>query len=329
MKKSVFCAIGAVILAAGVTVAAAIGSAVNGIPFKSNIKNWFNGWGKGIENVEMLPPDDTSEDGISIATYAFTADDYAAYGISEQAIEAGVLTAEYKPFNTTNKRTGWTFKFAGNEWSQGKVLSDYVLFTPGANYAPECTYQVLQPFGDTIIAEATSRANSALKATTRIDYILKYSSIYDGDIYLNSYYENFDLFGEMYSTDECCSIVPDSFSADLKIYLHEDFENWMEENYDGCWGDSCVTLNNVTAPFSFESVTEGDGDVGAYSISQYYYETGSIDIFRLEYVVRCYYEGELMYTFGEQWKLIDFTPSAFEEMSTSPTNIITPDHIIV
>lgn len=314
------------LLAAVVALVAAIGS--QGFTIK-NAKKWFKGWGN---------PDNVGDagDDISISTYALAVEDYADYGISEQAIEAGVLTVQYKPANTTNKRTGWTFRFAGNAWSQGKVLSDYVVFTAGANYAPECTYEVLKPFGDTIIVEATSRANSSLKATTNIDYLARFQYFWGGDgtseLALNAplnVFERLDCDGKPYS------IVPTSYSANITITLDNNLWNWIQENIDDkpqkVWSyENCQYLANVTGAISWSDWFDDNG--GGFidsDFAAYYDETGRVIFGRIEAEITCYYNGEEMYTFTDG-EYIEFTVESIEAVSVYPTEISpNVEHVVI
>ncbi len=322
MRKRTFFGFLALLLCFGVFVACAVGS--RGFT-ESKFMNWFNGWGYGVET---LPPDDTSEDNISIVSYALTADDYAAYGISDEAIEAGVLTAKYTPLNTTNKRTGWTWKFAGNEWSQGKVLSDYVAFTAGANYAPELTYEVLQPFGDTIIVEAVSRANSALKSTTHIDYLARYSYIFDGGNFDIGYHEDLDIFSDLY-TDDCYSVVPDAYSATVTLEVNSGFSDWVLEEY----GDTESVLGpikNVTGAISYEDwFLSQTNYITEERFSRYITEISPGDYFAtVRVTVICYYQGEEMYTFMDIEDMY-FSEEALQLMAVPPTGVSTPEHIVI
>ncbi len=309
----------ALLLAAIVAVVASIGS--QGFTNK-NVKSWFNGWGNP-DNVGY------AGDSISIDTYALTVDEYAAYGISEEAIDAGVITAQYQPDNTTNRRTDWTYDFAGNEWSEGKVLSDYVLFTAGANYAPELTYEVLQPFGDTIVVGATSRANSELKATTNVDFLAQYSAIFDNGNFDIGYHEDLDIFSDLYA-DDCYSVVPDAFNATVKMTINANFNNWLMETYgdrdDAGWGP----YQNVTGAISYDEwFRQNINTISEARIAQYFTQVNPGAFFAVVSVtVTCYYKGEEMYTFTDNEDMC-FSSEALELMSVPPTSVSTPDQIVV
>ena len=118
-----------VLIVAAMICACGYGSQVNGEWFKNgNVATWFNSWGKDR--------DDTEKDNISLASYSIASSDFAAYGISPQALEAKVITVDFEPVNTTNKRIGWSchWKNAQSEWASGKNINDYVDFVPAFNF---------------------------------------------------------------------------------------------------------------------------------------------------------------------------------------------------
>lgn len=266
--------------------------------------------------------DDTSQDNISIAYTTLTADDFAAYGVSENAISAGVLRVEYSPANTSNKRTGFNWGFAGNEWSTGKNIADYVKFTAGANYAPECTYEVLQPFGDTIIVEATSRANSALKATTHIEYMARYSDIWNGEDLVLNYGEKIDLFKDLYA-DDIYSVSPDSFSANVTVSLNSDFNTWLRENghYDSAWDGETIVFENLIESIDYKQICDVAEGLNDSLFAEYYYAVGSNTvIWNFDLTVTCNYQGKVVYTFKIR-KDVYFSVAALEQMTIPADNM--------
>lgn len=317
MRKGlkIFLSVLVLIVVVGLVIAAGIGSRdnVTGKWFQQpDVTKWFYSWGK--------EKDDHSDDNIAICSFTLEQSDFAAYGISEQALKAGVLTAEYTPANTTNKRTGWTWRWAGthSDWSTGKNIADYVKFTAGANYAPELTYEVLQAFGDTIIVEATSRANSALKATTNIDYLAKYTAIWDDGCYTLAYGEDLDFLSGLYTQDECFSIEPDSYVVrSARLEYSSSFYEYLSAHTD--WENEVFDYSNTNVlewnKFVYPAFEE--------QASGYYTDTGWIDIFDASVTIDCYYKGEIMYTFSD-CKTLEFSSTALQEMATPPTNITIP-----
>lgn len=329
MKKGlkIFISVAVFVIVLALVIACGIGSQNSSGKWftNGNVLTWFDNWGKGAEK----PNDDTSNDNIAIASYALTADDFAAYGVSENAISAGVLTAEYTPSNTTNKRTGFTWRFAGNEWSNGKNIADYVKFTAGAHYAPECTYEVLQPFGDTIIVEATSRANSALKATTQIDYMARYDDPWgDSDICLYNL-DYLPIFDELCnSAGEPYSITPDSFSATVKITVDQNYIDWLNsKGYEQC-NDKVVTYENVTENIPFSKIFY-DTDLNPEWMAELCSENGTADAyFRVTATITCYYEGEELYSFTDI-EGVWVAPELLEQMGIPGESLDMPDKVII
>lgn len=269
--------------------------------------------------------DDTSQDRIEIASYSLAAEDFAAYGISEQAVNAGVLTAEYTPLNTTNKRTSWTWRFEGNEWSTGKNVSDYVKFTAGTNYAPECTYEVLQPFGDTIIVEATSRANSQLKATTNIDYIVKYSDFWNGEDKVLEFGEEVNVFTDLVTEDACWTVEPTSYYANIKVTLAPEFDNWLSDNGYEAWNGSVENFEDVTGAVSLESLV-GAGDASPSIFARYFFDTNkSMECyyFLVTAEITAYIGDKSAYTFTRSEGLW-LSEACVTAWGTPPTNVTIP-----
>lgn len=284
-----------------------------------DVTKWFYSWGKKTDN-------DNNED-IVLTTYALSADEYAAYGIEPQAISAGVLTATFTPSNTTNKRTNWTFSWAGNDWSKDKNISNYIQFTPGTDYAPECTYSVLRDFGDSIIVECSSRANPSLKASTRFEYMAKFSSIWGNGSLSLDYGEDLDIFYDLYSDDYCWSIEPDSYVATkVSLKLTNDFHKFIIDTYDESWENEDIIYENVTTPIKWDTLFYPTLQELA---SAYYNETDWTDIFDVSVSIDCYYNGKVVYSFNDM-ETIDLTPNAFSLMAIPPTDImITPNGTVI
>lgn len=236
-----------------------------------------------------------------ISARALSEGEFAAYGISPQAIKAGVLTVNYEPVDATNNRTNFTYKFAQNAWSEGKNLADYVTFTPGTNHAPNCTYEVLQPFGATIVVEATSLANPELKAQTNIDYLARYNTFWqDGNVHYLGADNMVNIFLD-FTSNEVYSIRPTSYSADIEVTPNQSFNDWLKTtDHGGCTENTKYTKTGVTGAFDLSEALklfQIDSPVGAY-VAPYWAEVGGEEQFVVSATITCYYEGKEYYTFS-------------------------------
>lgn len=291
-------------------------------------------WGKDNSAAEDIK-DDTSNDNIAIASYALAADDFAAYGVSDNAISAGVLTAEYTPSNTTNKRTGWTWRFSSNEWSTGKNIADYVKFAAGTNYAPECTYEVLQPFGASIIVEATSRVNSELKATTSIEWVSRYDD-FGANVYIGANEDNIDILSLLGSTNECDStgtVRPDAVTGTLYFSFRSEViqyaREFSEENVD-LSGQFSFEINSSV--FSINDVLAHFPDFGKRQLAECFVarSDGFNELCEFYGNFTAYYEGKEIYKFGiDGVSSIYFTEDWINKYSTLPTDVTLPDKVVL
>ena len=84
--------------------------------------------------------------GVEIRSAKIASENYAEYGISEQAESAYTLTATVEPANAVNKAVDWTIVFVdpSSEWATGKTVTDYVTLTPQADGSTVATVQCLQ-----------------------------------------------------------------------------------------------------------------------------------------------------------------------------------------
>ena len=113
--------------------------------------------------------------GVEIKSAKIASENYAEYGISEQAESAYTLTATVEPANAVNKAVDWTIVFVdpSSEWATGKTVTDYVTLTPQADGSTVATVQCLQDFGEQMKITVTSRDNPEAKAECTVDYMQK------------------------------------------------------------------------------------------------------------------------------------------------------------
>lgn len=296
------------------------------------VKTWFNNWGKG--GTEIVAPEEpgTAQDGIMLLSSTISENDFAAYGVSEQAISAKTLTAEFTPANATDKRVNWSIAWdnPADSWAKGKTVTDYVTLTPGANYAPTATVSVLQSFGESIIVTCTSRANSELSDNCKLEYVARFNDNQNYQVRL----ENWDSkslteikvdFGENLDETEIVgayTVYPDSYTIAVDInYTTDSFKQIMlPEDYEA-GEDPCYTYYADGLYLNLNTVLRGlfnDVDktmeyasllVGTDCLFGYYDTT-----------INCYYKGELINTFY-RYGDIYVDQSLIDSMSIPATDI--------
>lgn len=209
MRKSTMGGIIALLLAGILTITAGVGSAVNGKWFKnSDIKTWFNGWGKDKQEIVQPEnpdnpnkPDNSDNDKpenpdnpdlpnvdektaeslfqvmpvlsnnklMRIASVASIEN----YGLSTQAENATyTLTASIDPFETTDQTVSWAMEWANtsSSWASGKNVEDYVQMTIPEEGAKTITLKSKQAFGERIRVVATANSNPDATAYCVLDY---------------------------------------------------------------------------------------------------------------------------------------------------------------
>ncbi|MGN0805635.1 MAG: hypothetical protein ACI4MC_01240, partial [Candidatus Coproplasma sp.] len=114
---------------------------------------------------------DGESNGLLLSATAIPLNSYEEYGVSPLAENAFALSVTYTPSDTTYKQTTFTaaFKNPSSTWATGKKVSDYVTVT--ATGDTTATLTVLQSFSEQIIVTATCNRNTAIKATTTVDYV--------------------------------------------------------------------------------------------------------------------------------------------------------------
>ncbi len=323
-KKKIIISIIVLILAAAIVIACGIGSQdVNGKWFKNpNVLTWFDNWGKGQEK----PDDDTEKDNISLASYALETADFAAYGISPQALEAKVITVDFEPANTTNKRIGWVCKWkdATSTWASGKNINDYVDFVPAADFGASATLAVKQPFGEPVIVTATSRANSALTSSSQFDYVARYDNLWGESDLVLDYEQEIDVFKDLYASD-WYTVIPTEYVANVTFEVETELLSYL--NSHGCDCNASENYNNITGAitwYDFFSPLNGfDFDYVSKFLLERSQEIGYITV-----EMTCKYTdgfgNEVVYTFTDS-ECVSLSDACIDEISTPPTNItVTP-----
>lgn len=267
--KKVISVIIAIIFSVALTITIGIGSSA----FTNwKVKTWFNNWGKGNK---ITAPDDTQKDtttdgnGIMLLSSTISENDYAAYGVSEQAISAKTLTAEFTPANATDRRVTWSYdwKYAGGQssnytqthWKDGQkfhFVFDYIKLTPGENNSPTATVSVLKPFGCTIVVTCTSVSNPELSATCNIEYVGRYENFSDEVFaYNGNGYESLDDFmlDAVVGTDGSDDISG-NFTVDPDYYNVDITFDMIDSTWTSLFPDDLDQDNNPVGSFSGEKI---------------------------------------------------------------------------
>ncbi len=310
--------IAVLIVAAALVTAWAIGS--EGFT-QNNPLHFFNDWGTATVQPDE-PNDDTEKDNISLASYALDKADFAAYGISPQALEAKVITVDFEPANTTNKRIGWVCKWkdATSTWASGKNINDYVDFVPAADFGASATLAVKQPFGEPVIVTATSRANSALTSSSQFDYVARYDNLWgEGDLVLD-YEQEIDVFKDLYASD-WYTVIPTEYVANVTFEVETELLSYL--NSHGCDCNASENYNNITGAitwYDFFSPLNGfDFDYVSKFLLEQDQEIGYITV-----EMTCKYTdgfgNEVVYTFTDS-ECVSLSDACIDEISTPPTDI--------
>ncbi len=183
-NKKLIIALVCVVLAAVLTVIAAIGS--KGFTIK-NPKNYFNNWGKPTTETETRVPWGGVVDGDGktmnaavtysmpniMAFYSTTSDNVTQN--SNFSSPSVTVTCSHN-FEFNNIKVDWSI-----EYPSGASASDVVTVTPESDGSTRATVQCVIPFDMQLTLKATLRGNTEKTATCTIDYvkrILSFPKIY-------------------------------------------------------------------------------------------------------------------------------------------------------
>ena len=152
-------------------------------------------WGKDAEQTEKLPNDKKNDDkdgdkatggvvipdtvegnGIALMSAVIPVELYEEYGISPAAETAYQLTARLEPSDATGIALNWSVAFVsgeGDQWGNGKTVTDYVKVTPVAEDVFTANVECLQAFGEQIIVKVEVVGKEIVTATCPVDYAKK------------------------------------------------------------------------------------------------------------------------------------------------------------
>lgn len=127
-----------------------------------------------------------SSAGVALAYTNIAQEEFAAYGVAEEAESAMVMTASISPSNATNVNLDWTVSFVNpdSEWATGKTVTDYVTIAEQSETTAVLTN--LKPFGEKIQMTVCVADNTAINAVATCDYIKKITAFSDDLVLGNS-----------------------------------------------------------------------------------------------------------------------------------------------
>ena len=122
---------------------------------------------------------DVSSAGVALAYTNIAQEEFATYGVAEEAESAMVMTASISPSNATNVNLDWSVSFVNpaSEWATGKTVTDYVTITEQSETTAVLTN--LLPFGEKIQMTVCVADNTAINAVATCDYVKKITSFSD------------------------------------------------------------------------------------------------------------------------------------------------------
>ncbi len=114
--------------------------------------------------------------GISLMSATIDPEHYADYGIATAAETAVTINATISPSEVVDKSVTWALSWENpsDTWASGKNVEDYVTLNGGSTSA---TVSCKQAFGEQIVLTATAQANPDFKATCKLEYAQKISSV--------------------------------------------------------------------------------------------------------------------------------------------------------
>ncbi|MGN0824560.1 MAG: hypothetical protein ACI4MB_05790 [Candidatus Coproplasma sp.] len=109
---------------------------------------------------------DVENNGMLMVSKAIPLNSYEEYDVSALALNAYSLSVTYTPSSTTRQETTYSIAF-----KDGSSCSSYATISQSSAGSKTATLTILKPFTKQIIVTATCNANTAIKATTTVDYV--------------------------------------------------------------------------------------------------------------------------------------------------------------
>lgn len=233
---------------------------------------------------------DVSSAGVALAYTNIAQEEFATYGVAEEAESAMVMTASISPSNATNVNLDWTVSFVNpdSEWATGKTVTDYVTISEQSETTAVLTN--LLPFGEKIQMTVCVADNTAINAVATCDYIKKITAFSDDLVLGNSSlvdgaFENYP-YKDYNGTIHCTSIggttdntnipclysgaytVDDTFTFSYDVKFTSAFVEALASNDRlalTCEADTYVTVTK-TECFTFSYHTSATGSWGASDV---------------------------------------------------------------
>ena len=114
---------------------------------------------------------------IRIMSKKLTKKQYAAYSISNEALEAYTLTATVNPAKITNfVELDWTAEWyrADMTWVEGEDVYDYIKVTPSGDLGHQATIECLKGWDEPVIVKASLKDTPGIYASCWCAYIVRY-----------------------------------------------------------------------------------------------------------------------------------------------------------
>lgn len=283
MKKGTLTAIIVILLAAIIVLVCGIGSSwfTNG-----DIATWFNSWGKGTEQEQPADEErgeETGEEqeqggmlieenessGAVLAMSVITEEQYADYGVSEEAESAQLLTATLDPVDAPYTTATWSVAWANaeSEWASGKTVTDYVTVSATETNALSAVVENLQAFGEQIIITLSVTGAGTVSATCTVDYAQRINAV-------SLFFGNERILQSPY-------VLGDSYSSQFGIESSLEYEQYprggeMDVFYST--SDTYTLADEFTVTCTISSpVAIGSQLWGEYGDVSFYYPEGSPD----------------------------------------------------
>ena len=128
----------------------------------------------GNDDIEITDNEDSP---IRMTRMKLTPKQYAAYGVSENALSAYTLTATITPEDLTNfVELEWTAEWyrPNVSWVEGEDVYDYIKITPNGHQA---VIESLKGWDEAIIVKASLKDNPGVFASCRCAYISRYGKV--------------------------------------------------------------------------------------------------------------------------------------------------------
>lgn len=109
---------------------------------------------------------DVESNGMLMVSKAIPLNSYEEYDVSALALNAYSLSVTYTPSSTTRQETTYSIAF-----KDGSSCTSYATISQSYTGSKTATLTILKPFTKQIIVTATCNANTAIRATTTVDYV--------------------------------------------------------------------------------------------------------------------------------------------------------------